>query len=181
MGLVNTMIYWNEISTYPPWALLLVTFGIGSLVYGVLLLSASKEESSTDSIDFESDEEEMKEENMLNTGAWDAGANSSTGSHIGMLSGDGKENNKSNEGKGKNFGDGRFFSISRKSGPGFFKMSLLKGGKNKKSGLRDLENTKDSHNNKSIDNYPTTPHIIIDEDIYDGEGYIREQEATTPS
>ncbi|CAG8750808.1 908_t:CDS:2, partial [Funneliformis mosseae] len=38
MGLVNTMIYLDEISTYPLWALLLVTFGIGSLVYGVLLL-----------------------------------------------------------------------------------------------------------------------------------------------
>src|ERR1043165_6688477 len=142
MGLVNTMIYLNEISTYPPWALLLVTLGIGSLVYGVLLLSVSKEEPDTDSIDSEfDDDEEMKEENMLSAGAWDAastsGTNNSVGSHIGILSGNGKENNESNRGKGKGFGDGRFFSISKKSlnnGPGFFRMSLL-GGKNKKSGL----------------------------------------------
>jgi len=51
-------------------------------------------------------------------------------------------------------------------------MSLLKGGKNR---LRDFENTKD-HNN-IIDNYPTTPHIIID----DEDDYIQEQPATTPS
>jgi hypothetical protein len=177
MGLVNTMIYLNEISTYPPWALLLVTLGIGSLVYGVLLLSASKEEPNTDSID--SDEEGMKEENMLNAGSWDAtstsGTNNSTGSHIGILSGNGKENSKSNREKGKKFGDGRFFSISKKSlvsEPGFFKMSLLKGGENR---LRDFENTNDSHHHVN-NNYPTTPHINIDDD-----DYIQEQQAVTHS
>ncbi|CAB4425811.1 unnamed protein product [Rhizophagus irregularis] len=178
MGLVNTMIYLNEISTYPPWALLLVTLGIGSLVYGVLLLSASKEEPNTDSIDSEFDDEEgMKEDNMLSAGSWDAtstsGTNNSTGSHIGMLSGNGKENNKSNGERGKKFGDGRFFSISKKSSvsePGFFRMSLLKGGKNK---LRDFENTDESHH---INNYPTTPHINIDDD-----DYIQEQPAITHS
>jgi len=118
MGLVNTMIYLNEISTYPPWALLLVTFGIGSLVYGVLLLSASKEEPSTDSIDFEFDDEEgMKEENMLSAESWDAastsGTNNSTGSHIGMLSGNGRENNKSNGEKGKNLETEDFFQFQR--------------------------------------------------------------------
>ncbi|GES91257.1 magnesium transporter [Rhizophagus clarus] len=158
MGLVNTMIYLNEISTYPPWALLLVTLGI----------------------DFEFDDEEgMKEENMLNAGSWDAtstsGTSNSTGSHIGMLNGNGKENNKSNGGRVKKFGDGRFFSISKKSlasEPGFFKMSLLKGGKNR---LKDFENTNDSHHH--INNYPITPHIITDDD----DDYTQEQPVITHS
>ncbi|PKY17946.1 hypothetical protein RhiirB3_404887 [Rhizophagus irregularis] len=49
-------------------------------------------------------------------------------------------------------------------------MSLLKGGKNK---LRDFENTDESHH---INNYPTTPHINIDDD-----DYIQEQPAITHS
>ncbi|CAG8651824.1 13620_t:CDS:2 [Funneliformis caledonium] len=171
MGLVNTMIYLDEISTYPLWALLLVTFGIGSLV--------------VDSMDFEIDEEEeMREENMLDTKAWDigstSGASSSGGSYVGILNRDRTANNRSGGGK-KKFGDGRFFSFSKKSSnskPGLFRMSLLKGGKHK---LRDLDNTKDSHNDSDMNNY-TTPHIIIDdESISDDEDYIQEQRATTPS
>jgi len=50
-------------------------------------------------------------------------------------------------------------------------MSLLKGGENR---LRDFENTKDSHHNKIINNYPTTPHIIVD----DEDDYMQEQPAT---
>ncbi|CAJ0841648.1 15643_t:CDS:2 [Entrophospora sp. SA101] len=44
MGLLNSMIYLDELSSYPFWALLLVTVGIATLIYGVLLLSKSKEE-----------------------------------------------------------------------------------------------------------------------------------------
>src|SRR6266498_540608 len=184
MGLVNTMIYLDEISTYPPWALLLVTLGIGSLVYGVLLLSASKEEPGVDSTDFEFDEEEMIEENTLSTGAWDtgstSGASSSEGSHVEILSRDVRENIESNGGKERKFGDGRFFSIPKKSlnSKQFFKMTLLKGRKNKNSGLT-LENIKDS-NDKSINNY-TTPHIIIDDEVISDENYTQEQQATTSS
>ncbi|CAI2173646.1 2501_t:CDS:2, partial [Funneliformis geosporum] len=183
MGLVNTMIYLDEISTYPLWALLLVTLGIGSLVYGVLLLSASKEEEqpSMDSMDFEIDEdEEMREENMLSTKAWDTGStsgvSSSGGSYVGMLNRDETANNRSGGGK-KKFGDGRFFSISKRlsnSKPGLFRMSLLKKEKHK------LRNTKDFQNESDMNNY-TTPHIIIDdESISDDEDYIQEQQATTP-
>src|SRR5205823_3914038 len=39
------------------------------------------------------------------------------------------------------------------------------------------ENSKDSHHNKIINNYPTTPHIIVD----DEDDYMQEQPATTPS
>ncbi|KAK4517644.1 uncharacterized protein ATC70_000984 [Mucor velutinosus] len=40
LGLVNTIIYLDEIGNYPPWAILLVFVGIGVLIYGVYLLSS---------------------------------------------------------------------------------------------------------------------------------------------
>ncbi|KAG2210061.1 hypothetical protein INT47_003497 [Mucor saturninus] len=40
VGLVNTIIYLDEIGNYPPWAIILVFVGIGVLIYGVFLLSS---------------------------------------------------------------------------------------------------------------------------------------------
>ncbi|KAI7903598.1 uncharacterized protein BX663DRAFT_507038 [Cokeromyces recurvatus] len=40
LGLVNTIIYLDELSNYPPWAILLVFIGIAVLIYGVYLLSS---------------------------------------------------------------------------------------------------------------------------------------------
>ncbi|CAO3615889.1 unnamed protein product [Mucor hiemalis] len=40
LGLVNTIIYLDEIGNYPPWAIALVFVGIGVLIYGVFLLSS---------------------------------------------------------------------------------------------------------------------------------------------
>src|SRR4051812_48894979 len=44
MGLINTMVYLDEFSSYPTWALTLVFVGIIALIYGVILLSHIKEE-----------------------------------------------------------------------------------------------------------------------------------------
>ncbi|KAI9283194.1 hypothetical protein BY458DRAFT_427770 [Sporodiniella umbellata] len=43
VGLVNTIIYLDEISNYPPWAIVLVFVGIAVLIYGVALLSSKSE------------------------------------------------------------------------------------------------------------------------------------------
>ncbi|RUP44060.1 hypothetical protein BC936DRAFT_149993, partial [Jimgerdemannia flammicorona] len=47
MGLINSMIYLDEIGDYPGWAILLVLVGITVLIYGVKLLSQAKPEPST--------------------------------------------------------------------------------------------------------------------------------------
>ncbi|KAI8353622.1 hypothetical protein EDC96DRAFT_517057 [Choanephora cucurbitarum] len=46
LGLVNTIIYLDEISNYPPWAIALVFIGIGVLIYGVFLLSSKPDPTS---------------------------------------------------------------------------------------------------------------------------------------
>ncbi|CAO3685577.1 unnamed protein product [Rhizopus stolonifer] len=43
LGLVNTIIYLDEIGNYPPWAIILVFVGIGVLIYGVTLLSSKSD------------------------------------------------------------------------------------------------------------------------------------------
>ncbi|RUS22485.1 hypothetical protein BC937DRAFT_88813 [Endogone sp. FLAS-F59071] len=47
MGLINSMIYLNEIGDYPGWVLILVFVGIAVLIYGVKLLSQTKPEPTT--------------------------------------------------------------------------------------------------------------------------------------
>ncbi|CAG8586917.1 15648_t:CDS:1, partial [Racocetra fulgida] len=86
MGLVNSMIYLDEISTYPLWALLLVTIGIATLVYGVCMLSASKENSPviTDEFDFDDDEPKGSDINEWDTMSVEGGSNTE-GSETGML------------------------------------------------------------------------------------------------
>jgi hypothetical protein len=46
VGLVNTIIYLDEIGNYPDWAISLVFVGIGVLIYGVYLLSAKPDPNS---------------------------------------------------------------------------------------------------------------------------------------
>lgn len=45
LGLVNTIIYLDEIGNYPGWAIALVFIGIGVLIYGVYLLSSKPDPS----------------------------------------------------------------------------------------------------------------------------------------
>ncbi|KAI8336126.1 magnesium transporter, partial [Chlamydoabsidia padenii] len=49
IGLVNTIIYLDEINNYPGWAISLVFAGIGVLIYGVYLLSAKPDPNSQQS------------------------------------------------------------------------------------------------------------------------------------
>lgn len=46
VGLVNTIIYLDEIGNYPPWAIILVFVGIAVLIYGVFLLSSKPDPAS---------------------------------------------------------------------------------------------------------------------------------------
>lgn len=46
LGLVNTIIYLDEIGNYPAWAIVLVFVGISVLIYGVYLLSSKPDPSS---------------------------------------------------------------------------------------------------------------------------------------
>jgi hypothetical protein len=46
LGLVNTIIYLDEITNYPGWAISLVFAGIGVLIYGVYLLSSKPDVTS---------------------------------------------------------------------------------------------------------------------------------------
>lgn len=47
LGLVNTIIYLDEIGNYPPWAIILVFGGIGVLIYGVFLLSSKPDPAAS--------------------------------------------------------------------------------------------------------------------------------------
>ncbi|CAG8558765.1 3385_t:CDS:1 [Acaulospora colombiana] len=157
MGLVNSVIYLGEIGTYPGYALLLVALGIGALVYGVCMLSESKEAPvvGTNEFDFE-DEDESKSENI---GKWDSisvgGSSSAAGSDVGLC------NQDSSSARGR-FGDGRIFSFSRKSGPsskpGFFRMNKLSSKNRTEFREVDTKSSQIRLENSSI------PHIIIDQD-----------------
>ncbi|KAF9902150.1 hypothetical protein EC991_005230 [Linnemannia zychae] len=46
-GLINSIIYLNQLQNYKPWVLFLILVGIGALIYGVRMLSAPKPESET--------------------------------------------------------------------------------------------------------------------------------------
>ncbi|EIE76954.1 hypothetical protein RO3G_01658 [Rhizopus delemar RA 99-880] len=80
LGLVNTIIYLDEVSNYPSWAIALVFIGIGVLVYGVALLSSksdptllSEEEELQDiSSTHWLTEKEEKELQGINTAAGDS-------------------------------------------------------------------------------------------------------------
>jgi hypothetical protein len=63
LGLVNTMIYLNELGSYPGWVLALVFLGIAVLIYGVYLLSSKEEPQSieTDNSTVFTDDQEMSD------------------------------------------------------------------------------------------------------------------------
>ncbi|KAF9138759.1 hypothetical protein BGX30_008790 [Mortierella sp. GBA39] len=48
-GLINSIIYLNQLQNYKPWVLFLILVGIGALIYGVRMLSAPKPGSADDS------------------------------------------------------------------------------------------------------------------------------------
>ncbi|KAG0169712.1 hypothetical protein DFQ30_003305 [Apophysomyces sp. BC1015] len=66
LGLVNTIIYLDEIGNYPGWAIALVFAGIGVLIYGVFLLSSKPDPSHPR----EEDTHEPEELSMMTTDAW---------------------------------------------------------------------------------------------------------------
>ncbi|CAG8462524.1 12377_t:CDS:2 [Acaulospora morrowiae] len=177
MGLVNSVIYLGEIGTYPGYALILVGLGIVVLVYGVCMLSETKEIPNTGTVEFEfEDEDEVKNENAHGTGKWDdfsiGGSSSAAGSDVELY----KQNSNSTRGR---FGDGRIFSFSNKSGlgfkPGFFRMSRL-GSKNRTE-FREV-GTKLSQ--ISLEN-SSSPHVIIDQDDeFSDDEFITQQIATPP-
>ncbi|KAI9246756.1 hypothetical protein BDA99DRAFT_526863 [Phascolomyces articulosus] len=71
LGLVNTIIYLDEIGNYPGWAIALVFIGIGVLIYGVYLLSSKPDPSARHP-------DEENEEDMMDVEDNDPGAGTST-------------------------------------------------------------------------------------------------------
>lgn len=63
-GLINSIIYLNQLQNYKPWVLLLILVGIGALIYGVRMLSAPKPEleSANDSEQSDDQDEEGRTE-----------------------------------------------------------------------------------------------------------------------
>ncbi|CAO3615868.1 unnamed protein product [Cunninghamella blakesleeana] len=61
LGLVNTIIYLDEISNYPGWAIFLVFAGISVLVYGVYLLSSKPDPTSQNEQDEENQHDQQQE------------------------------------------------------------------------------------------------------------------------
>ncbi|RIB28305.1 hypothetical protein C2G38_2158312 [Gigaspora rosea] len=165
MGLVNSMIYLDEIRTYPLWALLLVTIGIATLVYGVCMLSASKENSPviTDEFDYDDDEPKNADINEWDTNSIEIGSNAE-GSEVGMLNG--ATDKKRFSIVGKQFGDGRIFSFSTKrlssgNNSGIFRMSRLRNN-NSKTDFRDIKSSRIS--NINLDNNSSESRISIEND-----------------
>ncbi|KAI8642785.1 magnesium transporter NIPA-domain-containing protein [Parasitella parasitica] len=68
LGLVNTIIYLDEIGNYPPWAIVLVFVGIGVLIYGVFLLSSKPDPAAHLSDDEEADHSGQQE--LEHTSNW---------------------------------------------------------------------------------------------------------------
>ncbi|KAF7721501.1 hypothetical protein EC973_004550 [Apophysomyces ossiformis] len=66
LGLVNTIIYLDEIGNYPGWAIALVFAGIAVLIYGVYLLSSKPDPSHPR----EEDAHEPEELTMMNIDNW---------------------------------------------------------------------------------------------------------------
>ncbi|KAG1056803.1 hypothetical protein G6F43_001330 [Rhizopus delemar] len=90
LGLVNTIIYLDEVSNYPSWAIALVFIGIGVLIYGVALLSSksdptllSEEEEELQDISSTHwlTEKEEKELQGMNTAAGDSSSHGGCQQH----------------------------------------------------------------------------------------------------
>ncbi|KAI9285698.1 hypothetical protein BC943DRAFT_322834 [Umbelopsis sp. AD052] len=63
LGLVNTMVYLDELGSYPGWVLALVFLGIAVLIYGVYLLSSKEDpqSSETDTSTVYTDDQELSD------------------------------------------------------------------------------------------------------------------------
>ncbi|KAG1295661.1 hypothetical protein G6F66_004142 [Rhizopus arrhizus] len=91
LGLVNTIIYLDEVGNYPSWAIALVFIGIGVLIYGVALLSSKSdptllsEEEEEELQDISSThwltEKEEKELQGMNTAAGDSSSHGGCQQH----------------------------------------------------------------------------------------------------
>ncbi|KAG1117597.1 hypothetical protein G6F42_013393 [Rhizopus arrhizus] len=68
LGLVNTIIYLDEIGNYPPWAIILVFVGIGVLIYGVFLLSSKPDPAAH--LNDDEDEEGHRQQELEHTSNW---------------------------------------------------------------------------------------------------------------
>ncbi|KAG9285774.1 hypothetical protein G9A89_013199 [Geosiphon pyriformis] len=157
MGLINSMIYLNELASFPPWALFLVMLGIGTLVYGVLLLSQAKDspEGFKDEINVI-----QKNESMLSVGTWD---NSSVG---GISTKDGSDIEILNH-KTKKLSAFERISQSRISGgASFFKMARLR--KNSTVGRYTKQRRRSSAIDTEGDSFiGLGPQVVIDYDPLD--------------
>ncbi|KAI9495043.1 hypothetical protein BDB00DRAFT_267683 [Zychaea mexicana] len=78
LGLVNTIIYLDEIGNYPGWAIALVFIGIGVLIYGVFLLSSKPDPSSRHPDDEDDDEERREQPDPRQSGSYCPGGGGGT-------------------------------------------------------------------------------------------------------
>ncbi|CAG8452239.1 840_t:CDS:2 [Ambispora leptoticha] len=161
MGLINSMIYLNELDSYPTWALFLVLLGIASLVYGVLLLSEAKETPGMIKQPQSPLEESIEIEKNEST-LWSDNASTVAGSHIEIIEKPKKATSaliRSNEGSNNNNNGGK---ISSSTASGFFKMVRLR--KNSTSAKYSQQRRRSS--DYGDDDLSTAanmgPHIIID-------------------
>ena len=96
MGLINSMIYLDELSKTPAWAIFVVMLGIGSLIYGVLLLSEAKEDPK------DGEEPEVTKDTIpLSPALWSADARTE-GSNVEDSNGDNNDNSNNNSNNNNN-------------------------------------------------------------------------------
>ncbi|KAG0010928.1 hypothetical protein BGZ81_002481, partial [Podila clonocystis] len=79
-GLINSIIYLNQLQNFQPWVLLLILLGIGTLIYGVRMLSAPKPVPIPPSEDAMAEYDEDHNEELRKSGS--GGTLASSGSSI---------------------------------------------------------------------------------------------------
>ncbi|KAG0027700.1 hypothetical protein BGZ82_008802 [Podila clonocystis] len=79
-GLFNSIIYLNQLQNFQPWVLLLILLGIGTLIYGVRMLSAPKPDPIPASEDAIAEYDEDHNEELRKSGS--GGTLASSGSSI---------------------------------------------------------------------------------------------------
>jgi hypothetical protein len=114
MGLINTLIYLDEFSSYPIWALVSVFVGIIGLIYGVILLSHLKDDASTSDTEdedlnsiYKDDDDDKSFSGLSSTWSsdtlFDKKKNMKNRKWSGGIKGFFKKNNNSNTSKVKNY------------------------------------------------------------------------------
>ncbi|CAG8492663.1 10343_t:CDS:2, partial [Ambispora gerdemannii] len=159
MGLINSMIYLNELDTYPTWALFLVLLGIASLVYGVLLLSEAKDAPGmTKQQQNPPDETETVEIQKNESSTWSDNSSTVAGSDIRIIDESKKAIStlkKNSEGNNNNSGS----RVSSSAASGFFKMVRLR--KNSTSAKYSQQRRRSS-GDEIMTMTNMGPHVIID-------------------